>query len=229
MRYLIVFCVLAATAAGCSKTTEPAAQATPATQPSSQEPRKPIATTTPIPAEPVVEEPPVDPNDPLAAFRTSKGPATWRPDFKGDTPGVLSIRDFRTSRKPLVETPHSLMGVSVPGVVDAIILEDQLTIANKRVNEASYTFVDGVLARIRLTLAGDSHDDVKAALTEKYGKPTPSGTWDGADGNVYLRNSGPGIEVVYSDDTLSAELDQREKAATLAADQSKAKTNAKDL
>lgn len=118
--------------------------------------------------------PAVPPSEPssLKAPSTSPPSKPTRFDFKGDTPGVMTVADFARKYGPPVKNDAR------PGLLPAeaeyvLTPEQKLTVANQPVLSAHYTFFEDRLRSIFLEV--DDGEQLFEALTTKYGPPDEVG------------------------------------------------------
>lgn len=159
----------------------------------------------PLPARPVVTEQKVEP--PKPAPDLSK-----RFSFKQDTPGVMTLAQYRTKYEDDADSPLILGKTVVEGTQRLTPRYVSFTIAGERVEHADFVFVDEVLAEIALSIGEDSKSVVLDALTEAYGKPVKTGAfnqWSLADGMLQISHFHDEVRVRFDDIKLREVLDAR--------------------
>jgi len=164
---------------------------------------------------PVVEKPAAPPaRPPIVAARVQRPD---RYDFNGEIPGVQTLDEFRARHPKSTEQPYTSAGHKVPGVVQGIVDQHQLTVAARDVLRAEYTFVDGILARIDLYCEAQRLHETAATIREEHGDPDEESagrrTWEGTRGNLRLTIREQSLVVTFEDQQLSTEIVQRVLAA----------------
>lgn len=160
---------------------------------------------------PVVEKPAAPPSrSPVVAARVRRPD---RYDFNGEIPGVQTLDEFRSRHAKSAEQPYASAGHEVPGIVQEIVGQHQLTVAGRDVLRAEYTFVDGILARIDLYCEAQRLHETAAAIREEHGDPDEEvagrRTWEGTRGNLRLTIREQSLVVTFEDQQLSAEIVRR--------------------